>query len=79
MYWILIYGVYKSNDRRKITYAMYQELLPQELEKIKGYDGEENYKTGKFERAIWLFDQLISEDTLEEFLTLNAYQYLLTN
>jgi hypothetical protein len=31
---------------------MYQELLPQELEKIKGYDGEENYKTGKFERAI---------------------------
>jgi len=55
---------------------MCQELLPQELEKIKGYDGEENYKTGEFERAIQLFDQLISEDTLEEFLTLNAYQYL---
>ena len=58
---------------------MYQELLPQELEKIKGYVGEENYKNGKFERAIQLFDQLISEDTLEEFLNLNAYQYLLTN
>jgi malate synthase len=55
---------------------MYQGLLPQELEKIKEYVGEENYKTGKFERAIQLFDQLISEDTLEEFLTLNAYQYL---
>jgi len=70
--------VYKSDDGRKITYAMYQELLPQELEKIKGYVGEENYKNGKFERAIQLFDQLISEDTLEEFLTLNAYQYLLS-
>jgi malate synthase len=64
------------DDGRKITYSMYQELLPQELEKIKEYVGEENYKTGKFERAIQLFDQLISEDTLEEFLTLNAYQYL---
>ena len=47
------------DDGRKITYAMYQELLPQELEKIKGYVGEENYKTGKFERATQLFDQLI--------------------
>ena len=68
--------MYKSDDGKKFTYAMCQELLPQELEKIKGYDGEENYKTGEFERAIQLFDQLISEDTLEEFLTLNAYQYL---
>jgi len=64
------------DDGRKITYKMYQELLPQELDKIREYVGEENYKNGKFERAIQLFDQLISEDTLEEFLTLNAYQYL---
>lgn len=64
------------DDGREITYKMYQELLPQELDKIREYVGEENYKNGKFERAIQLFDQLISEDTLEEFLTLNAYQYL---
>jgi malate synthase len=64
------------DDGREITYTMYQELLPQELEKIKEYVGEENYKNGKFERATKLFDQLILEDTFEEFLTLPAYQYI---
>ena len=64
------------DDGRTITYDLYQQLLPEELNKIKEYVGEENFKTGKFEIAIQLFDALISEDTLEEFLTLNAYQYL---
>jgi malate synthase len=64
------------DDGRTITYGMYEELLPQELMKIREYVGEENYNNGKFETAISLFNQLISEDTLEEFLTLNAYQYL---
>jgi len=64
------------DDGRTITYDLYQQLLPEELNKIKEYVGEENFKSGKFEIAIQLFDALISEDTLEEFLTLNAYQYL---
>jgi malate synthase len=64
------------DDGRTITYGMYEELLPQELMKIREYVGEENYNNGKFDTAISLFNQLISEDTLEEFLTLNAYQYL---
>ena len=64
------------DDGRVITYDLYQELLPEELKKIKEYVGEESFKSGRFELAIELFDQLISEDTLEEFLTLNAYQHL---
>ena len=64
------------DDGITITYGMYEELLPQELMKIREYVGEEKYNNGKFETAISLFNQLISEDTLEEFLTLNAYQYL---
>jgi malate synthase len=64
------------DDGRVITYDLYQELLPEELKKIEEYVGEESFKSGRFELAIELFDQLISEDTLEEFLTLNAYQHL---
>lgn len=64
------------DDGRTISYALYQELLPEELDKIKQYVGEENYTSGKFELAIQLFDALISEETLEEFLTINAYQHI---
>jgi len=66
----------KLDDGREITYEFYQKLLPQELAKIKEYVGKENYSNGKFNLAIQLFDKLIAEDTLEEFLTLNAYRHI---
>ena len=66
----------KLDDGREITYALYQKFLPQELKKIKAYVGEDNYTNGKFNLAIQLFDKLIAEDTLEEFLTLNAYKHI---
>ena len=66
----------KLDDGREITYEFYQKLLPQELVKIKEYVGKENYENGKFNLAIQIFDKLIEEDTLEEFLTLNAYRHI---
>jgi malate synthase len=69
------YGA-KLDDGRTITYDLYQELLPEELAKIKIYVGETNYEKGKFDLAIQLFDQLIREDNFVEFLTLPAYQLI---
>jgi malate synthase len=69
------YGA-KLDDGRTITYDLYQELLPEELAKIKIYVGETNYDKGKFDLAIQLFDQLIREDDFVEFLTLPAYQLI---
>lgn len=66
----------KLEDGRTITYNLYKELLPQELEKIKEYVGAEAYKNGKFDEAIALFDKLISSEDFEEFLTLPAYELL---
>jgi malate synthase len=69
------YGA-KLDDGRTITYDLYQALLPEELAKIKIYVGETSYNQGKFDQAIQLFDQLISEDDFVEFLTLPAYQLI---
>lgn len=69
------YGA-KLDDGRTITYDLYQELLPEELAKIKIYVGETSYNQGKFDQAIQLFDLLISEDEFVEFLTLPAYQLI---
>lgn len=66
----------KLDDGRTITYDLYKELLPEELEKIKEYVGTEAYENGRFEEAIELFDKLISSEDFAEFLTLPAYQLL---
>ena len=63
-------------DGRKVTYALFKEMLPEELAKIKERIGEEAYNSGKFDLATKLFDEIIANDTLEEFLTLRAYENL---
>lgn len=60
-------------DGRKITYELFKEMFAEEIEKIKKQVGEETYSKGKFELAIKLFDDIIANDELEEFLTLRAY------
>jgi malate synthase len=63
----------KLDDGRTMTFELYKEFLPGELEKIKTYVGENAYKNGKFSEAIELFEKLISTKELTEFLTLPAY------
>jgi malate synthase len=65
-------------DGRAITYALYEQLRDEEIEKIKAYTGQENYATGQFAKAIGLFDELVGNEAYTEFLTLPAYE-LITN
>lgn len=74
--WQWIKNQAKLEDGRKITYALYQEILPSELAKIRAYVGETAYELGKFEAAILLFDRLVKEDEFVEFLTLPAYEMI---
>ncbi len=66
----------KLEDGRTISYAMVEKFIPQELERIKEYVGGTAYANGKFDLAIELFKKLVKEDEFEEFLTLNAYNYI---
>lgn len=64
------------DDGRKVTIEMYEEFKKEELEKIKGEIGEDNYKNGRFDEAVRLFDELILQREFVEFLTLPGYEVL---
>lgn len=64
-------------DSGKIcTAELYKNYIPEELIKIKEYVGTERFLEGKFELATQLFTEMILSETLDEFLTLKAYEYI---
>jgi len=61
---------------RKFDIEMYVNLQNEELEKIKKMLGNDRFVKGKFELAVQLFDGLVLSDDYQEFLTLEAYNYI---
>lgn len=55
---------------------MYVNLQNEELEKIKKMVGNDRFVNGKFDLAVQLFDELVLSEEYQEFLTLEAYNYL---
>ena len=66
----------KLEDGRTLIPEMVLHWQEEELENIKKYVGEERFKNGRFQLATELFDDLILNDHFEEFLTLEAYQFI---
>lgn len=64
----------KLDDGTKVTAELVESLIDPQLEVIKSQVGESAYNSGKFAEAASLFRQLVFNDTLEEFLTLKAYE-----
>jgi malate synthase len=50
--------------------------MAEEMEKIKTAVGGEKFDGGKYVLAAQLFDDIIANEELEEFLTLRAYDHL---
>jgi malate synthase len=63
-------------DGRAITDALFDQLLAEELAKIKQEIGEERYNNGHFALASELFGKMSTAAEFTEFLTLPAYAYL---
>jgi len=49
------------------------KIIPEELQKIQEYVGDDFYKNSRFEEAVSLFEELLFTNDFEEFLTLKAY------
>lgn len=64
------------DDGRKITKELYEEIVKQELIKIKEMTGEKKFNEGKYETATDLFNQLSTDIHFSDFLTLSAYSKL---
>ncbi|HEX3729137.1 MAG TPA: malate synthase A [Opitutaceae bacterium] len=63
-------------DGRQVTAGLYEQLLAEELEKIKGEIGAERYARGHFPKAVELFLGMVKSPRMDEFLTLPAYEEL---
>ena len=64
------------NDGRKITAALYDELMADELAAIRKEYGAARYDGGHFDKAVDLFMRMSKSDTFDEFLSLPAYELL---
>ena len=66
----------KLEDRRPISAQLYDQLLPDELAKIRSEYGDERYDSGHFKEAIELFMRMSKSAEFDEFLSLPAYELL---
>lgn len=66
-------------DGRKINLSLYESFRDDEIEKIREMIGSKAYSEGKFPQAIALFNRMVTQPQFEEFLTLPAYDFLVTN
>ncbi len=64
------------DDGRRVTTDLVQQLLAEELERIRAKTGAERYAGMQFERAAQLFTELTTSAEFVEFLTLPGYQHL---
>jgi malate synthase len=68
----------RLDGKRVLTIELFREIAAQELERIRTLVGPERFAGGKFGLAVKLYDQLITAEEFAEFLTLRAYDELLT-
>ena len=69
-------AVMSSGEKVRVSLDLYRQLVPDEMEKIRNLVGQARFASGKFELARKLMDELVTNDTFADFLTLIAYQYL---
>lgn len=66
-------------DGRLFTQPLYEEWRDDEIERIKQTVGSMQYQQGQFVQAICLFNRLVVNEAFEEFLTVPAYDIILSN
>ncbi|QLE35020.1 malate synthase A [Vibrio parahaemolyticus] len=67
----------KSLDNgQRVTKALFETYLQEEVEVVKQEVGEERYQAGRFEEAAQLMAKLTTSDELTNFLTVPGYDYL---
>ena len=77
--WQWIHSKAKLDDGREINLSLYEDLRDDEIENIRQATGSRAYQEGRYVQAICLFNKLVVQDKWEDFLTLSAYDMVLSN
>jgi malate synthase len=76
--WQQIHHHAKLDDGRAIDLPLCHKIIEEELGKLKATFGDEAWEHGRFADAADLFRELIEAKTFPEFLTLPAYEKLVS-
>jgi malate synthase len=68
----------KIDGGPEIDDAMVRRLLKEEMTKLREMVGEEAYSKGKYDEAAELFGEMVTAEAFEDFLTLPAYERVVT-
>ena len=63
-------------DGRTITAELVRQILDEETAKIREQVGEETWTAGRPDETRAIFESVALSEPLQEFLTLEAYEYL---
>ncbi|MBO9631515.1 MAG: malate synthase A [Chitinophagaceae bacterium] len=77
--WQWLNNQVQLEDGRTFNHSLYEELRDDEIENIQSGVGSEAYQKGKFVEAICIFNRLVVQPEFEEFLTIPAYNSILSN
>lgn len=77
--WQWLHNNAKLLDGRVFNYELYTDLLDEEIINIRETVGNDQYQKGQFVQAICLFNRLVVQPEFDEFLTLSAYNLILSN
>ena len=66
------------DDGRVVTPELVRELARDEMDQLRTALGAERFDSGKFELAGKMFDDFVTGEELDPFLTSPAYKHLLT-
>ena len=64
------------SDGRKVDLELVRRVIKEEMANIRAEVGDKLFETVRYDLAARLFDEIIANDELEEFLTLRAYDYI---
>lgn len=74
--WQWLHNASQMDDGRTINKALFRKMFAEEMSRIEDEVGQKRFRTGRFDVAAELFQEIVEEPHLEEFLTLRAYPYL---
>lgn len=72
------HGARFSDSGAVIDAALTRKLLDEELEKIRELVGDETFRSGRYGEAADMFYDMVTADEFEDFLTLPAYEKVVT-
>jgi malate synthase len=66
------------DDGAPLTPERFHRVLDEEIEGIRAGLGEERFRSGRFPEARDVFERLSTSSEFEDFLTIPAYEHLLS-